>query len=238
MQRLVVAIHDVAPDYLDEIRFLLSALDRAGARPRVLKFIPENLGTSPELVQILIDEQRQGSEIVQHGFSHRTSGPFRGPWTRRLRASIFAQRDAEFLSLVPAEMASRLSRGRNILQGAGLSVSGFCAPGWLETPELPSILRGCGFRYNVAMTSVVDLANRRRIRTDWLGYMGAGRIQENLVGIADGVNRATAPLFSVLKVFLHPQQARSNAACGRILDLIPALVRDRTLTTYGQLVAG
>jgi hypothetical protein len=41
-----------------------------------------------------------------------------------------------------------------------------------------------------------------------------------------------------VKVFLHPQHARSNAACGRILDLIPALVRDRTLTTYGQLVAG
>src|SRR5690348_17998620 len=124
MRRLVVAIHDIAPDYLDEIRYLVSALDRASIRPRVFKVIPERLVTSPALVQLLVDEQRQGSEIVLHGFSHRTCGPFRGPWPRRLRASIFAPRDAEFLSLAPAEMTSRLSRGRDVIHGAGLSASG------------------------------------------------------------------------------------------------------------------
>jgi uncharacterized protein len=237
MRRLVVALHDVAPNYLDEIRFLVAALDRAGVRPRVFKVIPEHLAASPEMVQLLLHEQHQGSEIVQHGFSHRTSGRLRGPWRRRLRASLFAPQTAEFLSFTPTEMDRRLGLGRDVLREAGLSVSGFCAPGWLAGPDLPSILRRRGFRYDVSMTSVLDLSSGRRIRTGWIGYMGAGRVQEGLVGVADALNRAIAPLFQVLKVFLHPQNATRSSACRRILDLLPVLVRDRTLTTYGQLVA-
>lgn len=60
-----------------------------------------------------------------------------------------------------------------------------------------------------------------RSGTDWVGYMGAGSVQEGLVGIANGLNRLGAPLFSVLKCFLHAQQAPESAASRRILDSIP-----------------
>ena len=236
MRRLVVALHDVAPNYLDEIRCLVAALDRAGVRPRVFKVIPEQLAGSPGLVQLLLHEQHQGSEIVLHGFSHRTSGRLRGPWPQRLRASLFAPQAAEFLSLTPTEVDRRLSLGCDVLRQAGLSVSGFCAPGWLAAPDLHSALRRCGFRYDVSMTSVLDLSSGRRIRTDWIGYMGADRVQEGLVGVADALNRAVAPMFEVLKVFLHPQNATRSSVCRGILDLLPVLARDRTVTTYGQLV--
>jgi uncharacterized protein len=237
MRRLVVAIHDVAPNYLDEIRFLVAALDRAAVHPRVFKVIPEHLGTSPELVQLLVREQLQGSEIVMHGFSHRTSGRLRGPWPRRWRASVFAPRDAEFLSLSPMETERRLHRGVEILQQAGLSVSGFCAPGWLGTPDLPQALERCGFRYQLAMTSLVNLSSGRRTRTDWVGYMGAGPVQEGLVGVAGVITRTVAALFPVVKVFLHPQNAIRSPACRRILDLVPVLMRGRSLATYGQLIS-
>ena len=233
----MVALHDVAPNHLDEVRFLVTALDEARVRPRVFKVIPEHLAGSPELVRLLIDEQEQGSEIVLHGFSHQTSGRLRGPWPRRLRASVFAPRAAEFLSLTPTEIDRHLSLGRDILRQVGLSVSGFCAPGWLGVPELRPALQRCGFQYDVSMTSVVDLSSGRRIRTAWIGYMGAGPVQEGLVGVADALNRAISPLFQVLKVFVHPQDATRSIACRRTLDLIPVLMRDRTLTTYGQLIA-
>lgn len=235
-RRLVVAVHDVAPSSLEETRFLLAALDRIGARPRVLKVIPQHLPEYPELLQLLRDEQAKASEVVLHGFTHRTSGRLRGPWPRRLRAAMFAPRDAEFLSLSATEMAERLDEGRELLRRASLLVTGFCAPAWLESPELHPMLRRAGFRYDVRMASLVDLATNRRILTDWIGYMGAGGLQERLVGIANAINRGAAPMFRVLKVFLHPQGARDSIACRRILDLIPVLMRSRTLTTYGQLV--
>ena len=232
----MIAIHDVAPQYLDEIRFLTMALDAASARPRVLKIIPQHLLESPELVSLLREEQAHGSELVLHGFSHQVTGALRGPWPRRLRAAIFAPRDAEFLSLEPDEMLARLERGLEILKQAGLSVSGFSAPGWLAPPELRSALRRVGLRYDVTMTGVVDLANGRRVSTDWIGFMGSGPVQERLVGVANRINRRSAPLFRVVKIFLHPQSARRSAACRRILDLIPTMMQGRTLTTYGQLL--
>lgn len=237
-RRLVVSVHDVSPETLEETRFLLSALDRMGIRPRVLKVIPQHLLDCAPLLELLRTEQEMGSEIVQHGFSHRRAGPLRGPLRRRLRAALFARDAAEFLSLSSEETASRIASGREILQRAGLSATGFCAPGWLSVTDLQRILGRAGFVYDVLMTSVVDLASNRRIWTDWIGYMGDGRGQERLVGIVDAINRVASPLFRALKVFLHPQGAPDSVACRRILEGLPGLQRGRTLVTYGQLVAG
>ncbi len=237
-RRLVVSVHDVSPETLEETRFLLSALDGMGIRPRVLKVIPQHLLDCRPLLELLRAEQDIGSEIVQHGFSHRRAGPLRGPLRRRLRAALFARDSAEFLSLSSEETASRIASGREILQRAELSATGFCAPGWLSATDLQQILRRTGFVYDVLMTSVVDLGSNRRIWTDWIGYMGAGGGQERLVGIVDAVNRVASPLFRALKVFLHPQGAPDSVACRRILEGLPNLQRGRILVTYGQLVAG
>jgi uncharacterized protein len=233
---LVVAIHDVAPEWIDDVRFLVGELDNANVGPRVLKVVPQRLPECPELIALLQAEQQKGSEIVMHGYSHRTGGSLRGPWRRRLRAEMFAADGAEFLSLSREEMATRVAGGRKILEEVGLHVSGFCAPAWLESMDLLPILRRAGFRYDIRLTHLVDLESARRIRMDWLGYMGAGPIQERLVAVANAVNRLGAPMFAVLKCFLHPQGARRNPACRRVLDLLPALTRERTLTTYGDLI--
>lgn len=227
----------MAPEWIDDVRFLFEALDRIRVSPRVLKVIPQHLLATPELVHLLRQEQENGSEIVLHGYAHHSGDRWHGPWPRRLRARLFARHDAEFLSLPPGEMEARLVNGREILHRAGLSAAGFCAPGWLATSDLLPVLRGLGFRYDVRMTHLIDLKSQRRLWTDWIGYMGAGTVQERLVGIANRLNRLGARAFPVLKVFLHPQGARRSAACRRVLEQIPELMRERTLATYGQLVA-
>jgi predicted deacetylase len=232
----VVAIHDVAPEWLEELTFVLRRLDSFNARPRVLKVVPENLRFSSELMRLLRSEQAKGSEIVLHGYSHRRSGPWRGPWQRRLRAALFAPRQAEFLTLTPAEIESRLLRGCEILELAGLRANGFCAPAWIEPAGLHPILRRVGFRYDVAMTSLLDLATGRRIWMDWLGYMGAGRMQEALLGVASRINALVQPAFPAVKLFLHPQAVRESRAARHIIDVVPRLMRARSLTTYGGLL--
>jgi hypothetical protein len=98
------------------------------------------------------------------------------------------------------------------------------------------VLRRLGFRYDVRMASIVDLSTGHRIWTDWIGYMGAGRTQEQLVGIANFINRGATSRFPVVKVFLHPQGARRSQACRQLLESLPEVRHGRTLTTYGELV--
>lgn len=235
-RRLVVSIHDVAPETFAEVRFLAGALDALHARPRVYKVIPEYLPSAPELIAFLRAEQDEGSEIVLHGYSHRRVGAWRGPWRRRLRARLFAPEDAEFLSLSPDQVESRLLKGRSILDQAGLVASGFCAPGWIESPDVRATLRRAGFRFDVAMTHVVDLKSDRKLWTDWVGDMGTGGVQDSLVGVANFANRTVMPRFSAARVFLHPQRAHARAS-RQMLDWLAGLVAARTLVTFSQLLA-
>lgn len=227
----------MAPEWQEDVRFLVDALDERAVIPRVLKAVPENLLASPELVRLLNQEQEKGAEIVLHGYTHRRGDHWHSPWPRRLRAMLFAHHAAEFLTLTATEMEQRLFDGRDTLRRAGLRVSGFCAPGWLESSDTAPILRRLGFRYDIRMTHVLQLSNGRRIWTDWVGYMGSDGLQERLVGIANQLNRLGAPGFPVVKVFLHPQGARRSAACRKVLALIPKLMQGRGLVTYEQLVA-
>lgn len=239
---LIVSVHDVAPSSFEEVRWLLARLDEAGARPRILKVIPNEDGTRdlracPELVALLQHEVTLGSEIVLHGYTHHAAGAYRGPWVGRLRARLFAGTAAEFLSLDSSRMARRLTAGRQILARAGLETSGFCAPGWLAPPELPRLLRSLGFRYLVGMATLSDLRSARRVSMPWLGYMGAGALQERLLGLGGGATRVLAPLVPVVKVFLHPQSAPESEACAQVLCTLRGLLHDRRPVTYAELLA-
>ncbi len=235
----MVSVHDVAPPYLVCVRILLALLDRLGARPRVLKVVPNFAGRyplseSPELVKLLQTEVQSGSEVVLHGYTHRTAGPLQAPWPTRLRARWFAPQDAEFLSIDRAEATWRLRAGRNALAALGLKAAGFCAPGWLAPPWLPEVLSELGFRYQVTMGCVYDLARGRRRITPWFGSVGAGGLHELLVcvGGAPGAWLTRTPV-PVIKAFFHPQRPRTWEP--QLARLRRAL-RTRQPTTYGALV--
>jgi predicted deacetylase len=208
----------------------------------VLKVVPNadgkrDLRDDPELVRMLAAEVAAGSEVVLHGYTHRVSGLLRGPWSTCLRAWLFAGASAEFVTLDATQMLERLSTGRQILRSVGLEPRGFCAPGWLAPPELPRLLRQCGFHYYVSMATLWDLGAGSSLRTPWLGYMGAGALQEQLVGWGGRALLAMAPRVPVVKVFLHPQGARQAQACDRILHVLARLLRERRPVTYGTLLA-
>lgn len=239
--RLVVSIHDVAPSTIDDVRYLLGALDSIGARPRVLKVIP-NAGGDQDvrghqpLRDLLTAEVAAGSEVLLHGYTHRAAGPARGAWPTRARARLFGGTAAEFVTLDDAAMVNRLSDGRRVLTECGLVPRGFCAPCWLAPAHLPALLRRCGFAYYVTMMTLLDVATGRRVLTPWLGYMGAGRAQERLIGLGARLSLAAAPRLPVVKVFLHPQGAATSAACDRVLTTLARLSRERALTTFGELL--
>ncbi len=240
-KRVVVSIHDVAPSHVDDLRYLLDACDAAGARPRVLKVIPneggrQDIRAHPKFVDLLRAEARAGSEIVLHGYTHVAAGTIAGWRPASVRARLFAPTAAEFFTIDGPEMAARLTAGRRILSEAGLEVRGFCAPAWLATSELPLQLRRCEFHYLVSMAWVRDVVSGKRLFTSWQGYMGAGSGQESLIRLGSWGCMRLPSRAGAVKVFLHPQGARTSADCRRTLRDMGALVQRRTCVTFRDLV--
>lgn len=242
-RQVLVSVHDVAPRYLEEIRWLLGELDAIGARPRSLLVIPrhegrDDLRQASTLRALLEEEVERGSEIVLHGYTHARAGPWRGDPLTILRAAAFAREVAEFASLEWAEQRARLLAGREILAEAGFTTVGFCPPGWLHTGELPELMRELGFVYLVEMLFLVDVRDGRRLATPWFGFMGTGWLHER--GAQLGARllspwRAVAPRLSV---FLHPQGAPRSPTCRQVLrSLARTLERGGIPTTYAAAIA-
>ena len=240
---LIVAVHDVAPSTLGEVRWLLSRLDEEGVRPRVLKVIPGEPDATDDgqrqLAALVRDEAAAGSEVVLHGWTHRAPRAYRGSLADRLRARLLAGNGAEFLALQPDEMRTRLTDGRAWLAGLHLDAAGFCAPGWLWTPELPAAAREAGFRYLVGLRGLLDLRDGRRIGLAPIGFMGgswstelAWRLGESVIWRPLAALRGSSPR----RFFLHPQGAPHSRACARVLREIGRAARTHRSVTFGELL--
>ena len=217
-----------------------------GVAPRVLKVIPapdgEELDPASELADLLRAEQAAGSETVQHGYTHRRAGALRGSLLDEWRARTFAPDDAEFLSLDPEVARSRLLAGRETLERCGLSVSGFCAPGWLASPWVDDLVAAEGFRYSIGLMRLVDHGSRRHRTVPAFGYMGAGAVQERLVGVGGdlsiGLHRWLPGEFPHLRAVLHPQGASSSDDCARVLAWIGRHATTEPMATYRAVLDG
>ncbi len=232
---LVISIHDVRAATLGRVRALCATLDALGARPRVLKVIPEGAGDDPALVAFLRAECAAGSELVLHGYTHRVDGALRGPPLARLRARLFAPGDAEFLALAPDEARARVARGRDELAALGLRTRLFSAPAWLHDAALPATLRELGFTGLVGMATLTDLRSGRRVATPWDGVVGAGATQERLARIPALAVALAEPGLPVLKVFLHPTPL-AHPATRALLERLARYLRRRRLVTYSALL--
>lgn len=242
VRQLLVSVHDAAPAYLDELRWLLAELDAIGARPRSLLVIPCHRGQDdvrrhPKLVALLEEEVAKGSELVLHGYTHARAGRWRGDPLTVTRAALFAQDVAEFVSLEWQEQRARLLAGRELLADLGFETVGFCPPGWLHTPELPALLAELNFAYLVEMLFLVDVRDERRLATPWMGFMGTGWLHEELAQLGArllGPWRVVAPRISV---FFHPQGAPRSSVCRRVLrQLARELERGGELLTYAAAI--
>ncbi len=240
-RRVLVAVHDVAPEWVEEVRWLLARLDELRARPRCLFVIPNHRGTQDVrqhrgLIETLRSEVGAGSEVVLHGYTHRTGGPPVGSAATRARALAFARDAAEFATIGVEEQRQRLSRGVRALQELGLDISTFCPPGWLHTPELPGLLREARIRGLVEMLWLMDAEREERLMVPWTGYVGAGGVNEGLAALGSALLSPLRARSRAVTVFLHPQRARSSAACARALRILERMLRDRRPVTYRELL--
>jgi predicted deacetylase len=144
---IAVAVHDIEPATFERCALIRDWLDDHDVNRVTLLVIPARdlhplAERSPEMVSWLVERERTGDAIAQHGFQHlrsgRTRGRAGGPY-QSLR-TLRADRETEFLGLDAQETRRAVDAGRRVLKLAGIEPRGFVAPGYAYTPALRQTL--------------------------------------------------------------------------------------------------
>jgi hypothetical protein len=244
---MTVELHDVSPSARVEVERLRAALETIGVDRGTLLVVPRqqdehgaawDLRDDPALGEWLRARRREGWEIVQHGLTHRASGP---PPADRfedwLRERVARGQD-EFAHLTEAEARARLLEGRAILHACGLSADGFVAPVWRQSRGTRRALRALGFRFTAGLTHVRRVTGDVRPRCSPALTFAAGDPATDLGKRAVMLGAEAAGLARpLLRVALHPEDLDHPGLLAHILDRIRGLLRHRRLVTYAEWLA-
>src|ERR1700683_2399460 len=141
---LAVALHDIEPATFGRCALIRDWLDDHGVDHVTLLVIPARdlhplAERSPEMVSWLIERERGGDAIAQHGFQHLRSGA-RGVGPYQSLRTLNADHESEFLGLDPNETRRAVDAGWRLMKLAGIEPRGFVAPGYAYTPALKRTL--------------------------------------------------------------------------------------------------
>jgi predicted deacetylase len=136
---IAVALHDIEPATFERCALIRDWLDDHGVDHVTLLVIPARdlhplAERSPEMVSWLIERERGGDAIAQHGFQHLRSPRSGGPYAT-LR-TFNADRESEFVGLDARETRRAVDAGWRVMKLAGIEPRGFVAPGYAYTPAL------------------------------------------------------------------------------------------------------
>lgn len=136
---IAVALHDIEPATFERCALIRDWLDDHGVDHATLLVIPARdlhplAERSPEMVSWLIERERSGDAIAQHGFQHLRSPRSRGPYAT-LR-TLNADHESEFVGLDARETRRAVDAGWRLMKLAGIEPRGFVAPGYAYTPAL------------------------------------------------------------------------------------------------------
>jgi len=225
---IAVALHDVEPATFERCALIRDWLDDHGVARVTMLVIPARdlhplAERSPEMVRWLIERERRGDAIAQHGFQHlRAHGALRAP-TRAGGAyqalrTLSADAQSEFVGLDEQETRRAVDAGRRVLKLAGLEPRGFVAPGYAYTPALRRTLDE-RFQWWAALLGLHRTSAAAAPRHRFSGTSGSGAGREPR---------------STRRDLLGPPIALSDS--GRIRRAVsPALLRAGALLSGGTL---
>lgn len=166
-----VSIHDVSPLTRGVVDTMLDDLGQAGVAVTSLLVVPDHhrkapADLDPGFIEWLRVRERQGHEVVLHGFYHlRESG---GGLAKRLITEHYTAGEGEFYDLEYEEARRRLARGREMF--SAFDLTGFIAPAWLLGRDAERAVRDEGFAYTTRLGSVLDLCSGTRTDSQSLVY--------------------------------------------------------------------
>lgn len=232
-----VSIHDVSPAWEREVEVALELCHAVGAKPALL-VVPNFHGAAPltdtpAYVDRLRALQREGHEILLHGYYHQSGvapltgsastgngGGSESPANQNGHAAptglrkLFAQRvvsagEAEFSDVSEAEASRRIDDGKRVLVDAGLTPVGFVPPAWSMPPWMIEVLASRGFAYTEDHMRVYEPTTSKKRASLVLNY--ASRTPSRLFSSVAWV-RVSRPAERLMpaRAALHPADMRAK----------------------------
>ncbi|HEX3693188.1 MAG TPA: DUF2334 domain-containing protein [Solirubrobacteraceae bacterium] len=263
---IAVALHDVEPATFERCALIRDWLDDHGIDRVTLMVIPARdlhplAERSPEMVSWLIERERGGDTIAQHGFQHLrpTSAhrrtPARAGGTYQALRTLSRDRDGEFVGMDAVETRRSVDAGRRLLKLAGIEPKGFVAPGYAYTPALRATVSE-RFDWWAALLGVhragvsaglaaatgadgsrvddrADGAGSRRALAPPVTLSGGGRMRRAL---SPALLRARGVLAGeTLRLDVHPGDLGRPSHMLALEWLLARAAHDRDAVTYDQL---
>lgn len=241
---LTVEIHDVSPATWAEVDHIKFSLAEIGVDRTSLLVIPRchdldggyhDLRDFPEMVDRLRDDADNGSEIIQHGLTHRAPGPPPPGLRNAFMFSVFSRGCAEFAHLSEDEATWRLRKGRTILQECGLDAAGFIAPAWQQSRGSTAAATALDYRFTAFLNHVLPLRGERRpLRTPALTFDAPNPLVDRGKRVVMRCFERLARSTPLLRVALHPSDVHGERPLDHIIGRLKVLIRQRQLVTYEQ----
>jgi hypothetical protein len=233
---LAVAVHDVEPATFERAALIREWLDDLGVARATLLVIPARdlhllSDRRPEVASWLLERERCGDAIAQHGFRHLQSRCARGPTRPRLGGGGDSP---EFAGLDPAQTVRALDAGRRVLKLAGIEPRGFIAPAYAYTRQLRGSLR-TRFAWWAGPWALhpTRLGAPSRLYGPPIGLAAAGPLRR---AASPALVRAASHFAGpIMRVEVHPRDLASASHMLALEDVISRAVRSRESVTYDDL---
>lgn len=243
-QSLVVSIHDVAPSTQATVQEMIDELKKSGVPCCSLLVIPyyhekKSLTQDPVFVKWLQEKQREGHEIVLHGWCHlRPTAAHERLWTRWM-TQHYTRGEGEFYDLSYDEARAKLKKGKVALETAGFElqkVSGFIAPAWLLSKEAERAVIDEGFSYTTRLHGVIYFQKNSfmffRSQSMVYSVSSAWRRQVSLIWNEFLFRRAEQREWPLLRLGLHPPDWRYPSIQKHALLTVSRAIKKRKAMTY------
>ena len=233
------AIPVAAPPYLNELMHISAWLDDHKVSPRCIKVIPNYLGRwnilgHKDFLTWLREERDKGSEIIQHGYSHREKEKAK-TLSKGFKDRFITRQNAEFKNADYEQASSAIKDGQNILEEANVSCSGFTSPTWYQSRETDKALKDCGFSYYTSYSWILGCRTEKNVRSSAMGDLGLDFPLGPMNILGNACMAATGFRCSPLaRIVLHPQRPRHRRPYIHAVNSILKLARKRELVTYEQ----
>jgi len=239
---VVIAVHDVSPATQRECRELVAMLDDAGASPLSLLVVPHfhsrgDVLREPAFVRAMEARLARGDELLLHGYFHVDDAA--SPRTPRdwFRRRMLTRREGEFAALDESEAARRIEAGIAMFDRLGWPLAGFVPPAWLLGIGTHAALSRCRrFDYVTVRSGIFRLPDWRFERTANLWYSPDSALRRAISTCVIARELSRARRVPLLRLSLHPQDARVRSVLDHWRRLVAGALADRTPVTKGEWV--
>lgn len=191
----------------------------------------------PSFVEWLRALERQGHEIVVHGFYHQRARREGESARRKFITRIYTADEGEFYDLEYEAALPLMQRAKEDFAAHGFRPSGFIAPAWLLGADAERAAIDAGFGYTTTLRGVRDLGSRREFVSQSLVYSTRSAWRRAVSLWWNQMLFRRLRNNPLLRLGLHPPDLRYEAVWRQIISVTVTALSDRRCVTYENWLA-